>query len=117
MKRGQFCIRSAYVAIVLFNLTMTYDCLICVSVVRERVAVFIIRPYNLSLPGFDLRPGHVGFVVDKVAMGQGFSMYFTLPCQFSFHQVIHIQWSYGDCRHYAYSLNTDSVVRLQTLNR
>jgi hypothetical protein len=28
----------------------------------------------------------VGFVVDKVALGQGFSEYFGVPCQSSFHQ-------------------------------
>jgi hypothetical protein len=31
----------------------------------------------------------VGFVVDKVALGQGFSEYFGFPCQSSFHQILH----------------------------
>jgi hypothetical protein len=31
--------------------------------------------------------GHVGFVVDKVALGQVFSKYFGFPCQSSFHQI------------------------------
>jgi hypothetical protein len=31
----------------------------------------------------------VGFVVDKVAMGQVFSEYFSFPCQFSFHRLLH----------------------------
>jgi hypothetical protein len=31
---------------------------------------------------------HVGFVVDKAAMGQVFSEYFGFPCQ-SFHQFLH----------------------------
>jgi hypothetical protein len=31
----------------------------------------------------------VGFVVDKVALGQVFSEYFGFPCQFSFHQILH----------------------------
>jgi hypothetical protein len=40
------------------------------------------------------RPGfasgqHVGFVVDKAALGQVFSEYFGFPCQSSFHQFIH----------------------------
>jgi hypothetical protein len=34
--------------------------------------------------------GHVGFVVDKVALGQVFSEYFGFPCQFSFHRLLHI---------------------------
>jgi hypothetical protein len=35
------------------------------------------------------RSGHVRFVVDKVALGQVFSEYFGLPCQSSFHQILH----------------------------
>jgi hypothetical protein len=31
----------------------------------------------------------VGFVVDKVALGQVFSEYLGSPCQFSFHQLFH----------------------------
>jgi hypothetical protein len=31
----------------------------------------------------------VGFVVDKVALGQVFSGYFGFPCQLSFHQLLH----------------------------
>jgi hypothetical protein len=33
--------------------------------------------------------GHVGFVLDKVALGQVFSEYFGFPCQFSFHRLLH----------------------------
>jgi hypothetical protein len=32
----------------------------------------------------------MGFVVDKVALGQIFSEYFGFPCQFSFHELHHI---------------------------
>jgi hypothetical protein len=35
------------------------------------------------------RSGHVGFVVDKVALWQVFSEYFSFPCQFSFHRLLH----------------------------
>jgi hypothetical protein len=31
----------------------------------------------------------MGFVVDKVAMGQVFSEYFGFPCQPLFHQILH----------------------------
>jgi hypothetical protein len=31
----------------------------------------------------------VGFVVDKVALGQVFSKYFGFPCKFSFHRLLH----------------------------
>jgi hypothetical protein len=40
-------------------------------------------------PGFEPGPGHVGFVVDKVALGQVFSEYLGFPCQSSFHQLPH----------------------------
>jgi hypothetical protein len=33
--------------------------------------------------------GQVGFVVDKVALGQVLSEYFGFPCQSSFHQLLH----------------------------
>jgi hypothetical protein len=32
----------------------------------------------------------VGFVVNKVALGQVFSEYFGFLCQFSFHRLLHI---------------------------
>jgi hypothetical protein len=32
----------------------------------------------------------MGFVVDKVALGQVFSEYFGFPLQFSFHRLLHI---------------------------
>jgi hypothetical protein len=31
----------------------------------------------------------VGFVVDKVALGQVFPEYFGFPCQLSFHKLLH----------------------------
>jgi hypothetical protein len=40
-------------------------------------------------PGFDPMSSQVGFVVDKVALGQAFSEYFGFPCQSSFHQLLH----------------------------
>jgi hypothetical protein len=40
-------------------------------------------------PGFEPGSGLVGFVVDKVALGQVFSEYFGFPCQSSFYQLFH----------------------------
>jgi hypothetical protein len=40
-------------------------------------------------PAFEPRSGHVGFVVEKVALGQVLSEYFGFPCQFSFHRLLH----------------------------
>jgi hypothetical protein len=37
--------------------------------------------------GFESTSGRVGFVVGKAALGQVFSEYFSLPCQFSFHRL------------------------------
>jgi hypothetical protein len=39
--------------------------------------------------GFAPRSGQVGFMVDKVALGQVFSEYFGLLCQSSFRQILH----------------------------
>jgi hypothetical protein len=33
---------------------------------------------------------HVGFMVDKVALGQVSPEHFGLPCWFSFHELLHI---------------------------
>jgi hypothetical protein len=41
------------------------------------------------LPWFVPWSGQVGFVVDKVALGQVFSEYFGFPCKSSFHQILH----------------------------
>jgi hypothetical protein len=32
-------------------------------------------------------PGHVGFLVDKVALGQVLPEYFRFPCHFLFHRM------------------------------
>jgi hypothetical protein len=43
-------------------------------------------------PGFEPRSGHEGFVVDKVALGQVFFEYFSFPCQFSYHRLLHTHY-------------------------
>jgi hypothetical protein len=48
-----------------------------------------------SRPGFGLRSGNVGFVVEKVALGQVLSGYFGFRCQFSFQQMLNIHLSTG----------------------
>jgi hypothetical protein len=56
------------------------------SYLRQLVASF-----SPQQPRFDPDPrsSHVGFVVDKVALGQVSSKYFGFPCQFSFHRLPH----------------------------
>jgi hypothetical protein len=47
-------------------------------------------------PGFEPGSAHVGFGVDKVALGQVFPEYLGFPCQFSFHRLLHTHHlSYG----------------------
>jgi hypothetical protein len=55
-----------------------------VSYLRSLVAGF---PQQRSR--FEAGAGHVGFVVDKVALGQVFSEYFGFPYQFSFYRLLH----------------------------
>jgi hypothetical protein len=38
---------------------------------------------------------YVGFVEDELALGQVFSEYFGIPCQFSFRQMLHTHLSFG----------------------
>jgi hypothetical protein len=38
------------------------------------------------------RSDHVGFVVDKMELGQGFSENFGFPCQFSFHLLLYTHY-------------------------
>jgi hypothetical protein len=49
----------------------------------------IFQNYIPQLLGFDPRSRHVGFLEEKVASGWVFFKHFSVPCQFSFHQVLH----------------------------
>jgi hypothetical protein len=49
----------------------------------------LVEGFPSRRPGFDPRLCHMGFVVDKVAMGQVFSEYFGFPCQISFLRLFH----------------------------
>jgi hypothetical protein len=46
-------------------------------------------------PGFKPGSTHVGFVVDKLAVGQVSSEYFGFPCQSSFHNHHHLSIIWG----------------------
>jgi hypothetical protein len=56
---------------------------------------WLVAGFPPRLPRFDPRLSHVGFVVDKVALGQVFSENVGFPCQFSFHQMFHTHLSTG----------------------
>jgi hypothetical protein len=45
----------------------------------------LVPGFSPQRPGF----GQVGFVVDKVALGQVFSLYFGFPCQFALHPLLY----------------------------
>jgi hypothetical protein len=57
--------------------------------VGRAVALAVSRWLLTAAPGVRARAEHVGFVVDKVALGQVFSEWFSFPCQPSFHQILH----------------------------
>jgi hypothetical protein len=48
-----------------------------------------VADFTARRPIFKPRSGRVGFVVDKVALGQVLSEYFGFHCQFSFHRLFH----------------------------
>jgi hypothetical protein len=52
-------------------------------------AVTSVAGFPTQRPGFEPGLGQIGFVVDKVALGQVFSEYFGFPFQSSFHQILH----------------------------
>jgi hypothetical protein len=62
---------------------------------RGRMAVSYLRrlvaDFPPRRPGFEPRSSNVGFMVNKVGLGQVFSQYFGFPCQFSFHRMLHTQ--------------------------
>jgi hypothetical protein len=51
--------------------------------------------FSTAAAGFDPMPIHMGFVVDKVTMGQVSYEYFGFLYQFSFHQLLHTHPSAG----------------------
>jgi hypothetical protein len=58
---------------------------------QQRNLIRICEHYSLMYPSNKLtKSGHVGFVLDKVALGHIFSKYFSFPCQFSFQQLLNI---------------------------
>jgi hypothetical protein len=53
----------------------------------------LIAGFPTQLSGFDYRLGHLGFMVNKIAVGQVLSKYFGFSCQFSFGQLLHTHLS------------------------
>jgi hypothetical protein len=56
---------------------------------RFRQGCAIAQAISHRRPGIEPRSNRMRFVVDKVALGQVFSEYFSFPCKFSFHRLLH----------------------------
>jgi hypothetical protein len=65
----------------------------CLCYIKDKFGRAIAQAVVTDLPpwwpGFKPGSTHVGFVVDKVALGQVLSEYLGFPCQSSFHQILH----------------------------
>jgi hypothetical protein len=48
------------------------------------------RLLHIERPAFVHSSGHVAFVADNVALKLVFTQCFYFPCQFSFHQLLHV---------------------------
>jgi hypothetical protein len=57
--------------------------------ISRAIAQEVSRWLPTAAAGFAPGPGQVGFVVDKLTLGQVFSEYFGFPCQSLFHQILH----------------------------
>jgi hypothetical protein len=68
----------------------TKTCMFRIGILSTQLMAVLPTGFPPQRPKFQPRSGHVGFVVDKAALGQAFSEYFHFPCQVSFHQLLHI---------------------------
>jgi hypothetical protein len=72
--------------------TLHYPLLVpLVSFMGHSIAQVVSYWLPTATAGFEPWAGHVGFVVDRVAMGQVFSKYFGFPCH-SFHRLLHAHY-------------------------
>jgi hypothetical protein len=85
-----------------FNTNATCIFLICY------LDLAIAQAVSRRLPRFDPRSGYVGFVVDKVELGQVSSEHFGFPCQFSFHRLLHTHHHPGLVQCPAYQVDSVS---------
>jgi F420-0:gamma-glutamyl ligase-like protein len=69
------------------NVSLLYKMLITIT--GCAIAQAISRRLPTAAARFEPRSGHVGFMLDKVALVQVFSEYFSFHCQFSFHRLPH----------------------------
>jgi hypothetical protein len=59
------------------------------------IAQVVIRWLPTAAARVRVRAEHVGFVVDKVALGQVFFKYFGFPCHPFFHRFLHYHYHPG----------------------
>jgi hypothetical protein len=55
------------------------------------ITLAVSRQALIALAGFDPKPSHVGFVLNKVTLVRVFSKYFSFAYQFSFRQLLHVR--------------------------
>jgi hypothetical protein len=65
------------------------------EVLGRAISQAVSRRFPPLRPGFELRSYRVGFVVDKMALGQVFSEYVGCPYQLSLHRLFHIIYHPG----------------------
>jgi hypothetical protein len=84
--------------------------------VRRAIAQAVIRRLPTMAAEVEPRSGHVGFVVDRVALGQVFCEYFGFPCQFSFHGLLQNQTFINPGWYNRPTQQVDCLAPLQQIN-
>jgi hypothetical protein len=60
----------------------------CRELPKDSLLMLLVPGFSQQRSNFDPSTIHVGFVVDKVAMGQVSSNYFGFLCHFTFHRLL-----------------------------
>jgi hypothetical protein len=81
---AEFCLRDS-------KIVYPFNCLLIITTCFDhKTGCAIVEAVSRWLPTAAARVWQMGFVVDKVALGQVFSEYFGFSCQNpSFHQLLH----------------------------
>jgi hypothetical protein len=98
VREGQFLLKFSVIKIIFFNVrgykmaAPEKNGPARHSISNVFIAVFrwLVVGFPPRRPALNPLSSKVGFVVDRVALGQVFSEYFGFTCQFSFHRLLHI---------------------------
>jgi hypothetical protein len=72
----------------------------------SQIDILLVPASHCYRVGFDTKSGHVGFVEDKLALGQGFSECFGFSCKLTFYRLLHNHHHH----HHHPGLVTDQIV-------